>query len=103
MKREDLYRSRGTRPRDVFSSRTSRSKTTAKTTVSPGKILPLCHLLQIGIAIVVLLLVIGGQTFMKTDLSQSFQSKLQQEICKTMELPEGEWSGSLKEILFMEK
>ncbi len=101
MKREDLYRNRGTRPPNISFSRTNRNH--IKTNINAVKYLPLCHWLQLCLCIFLLLFLISSHHFIKQDKLQEFHSSINHQITYSTDLPQREWNGSLKEILFQEK
>ncbi len=101
MKREDLYRSRGTRPKRISVSRTNRTYT--ETSINAGKPLPLCHWIQLCLCAIMVLLLIISPNFTSIENLDEFQNALQHQISYSTKLQPREWSGSLKEILFMEK
>ncbi len=103
MKREELYRNRGTRPRSTSCSRVRCNNTQPKTNNNVAKYLPLCHWLQLCLCIFILLLLISSRSFIQNEKLQEFHSSLNQQITHTTDLQNTEWSGSLKEILLIKE
>ncbi len=101
MKREDLYRNRGIKPPNVSFSRTNRNQSKSNATIE--KYWPFCHGLQLCLCIFLLLFMLSSKHFIKNEKLQEFHSSLSHQITYSTDLQQREWSGSLKEILLMEK
>lgn len=95
MKREDLHK---------YKRAGAAHSTSNNTTVTPlHKAFPLCHFLQFVLASVLLLGILLCQNIMETQDIQSLYDHVQENISVNFSLPNGEWSGSLKEIFFTVK
>ena len=86
MKREDLYALRGR------TASSSRRKTGSQKHQSWY---PFCHLLQLVVSIICLLVVgLSSSVFPEMKVKQ-FHAQLKKELCTTVQLPTENWDGSL--------
>lgn len=95
MKREDLYRNRGQQPAAIHRRIHSRRFGGPET----GKRYPLCHWLQVFLALAFLLCVVEGQLLFSQETAKTIKSEITESLTYSITLPDSEWSGSLKEIL----
>lgn len=94
MKREDLYRNRaaGGKPRPRSSRSSGREEET-------DRFYPFCHFLQVAGAVLALLAITGSHLLFPENISLKLQAVVKQEVQTTIQLPDQDWSGSLKELL----